>query len=70
MASTRLNINGMTCKHCVAKVEKALNEVDGVWSASVDLEGGTADVDFDDRKAAPEALAEAVTAAGYEATVG
>lgn len=31
-----ININGMSCEHCKARVEKALNALDGV-SAKVDL---------------------------------
>ena len=70
MASIKLSVSGMTCDHCVAKVEKALQDVDGVWGVVVELDGGTAEVDFDDAKAGPDALTEAVKAAGYEATVG
>jgi copper ion binding protein len=70
MASTKLTITGMTCVHCVAKVEKALQNVDGVWGVFVDLDGGAAEVDFDDAKAGPSQLTEAVQAAGYEAKVG
>ena len=70
MASIKLSVSGMTCDHCVAKVEKALQDVDGVGGVVVELDGGTAEVDFDDAKAGPDALTEAVKAAGYEATVG
>lgn len=70
MASIKLSVSGMTCGHCVAKVEQALQDVDGVWGVVVELDGGTAEVDFDDAKAGPDALTEAVKAAGYEATVG
>jgi copper chaperone len=69
MASVRLKVSGMTCEHCVAKVEKALTGTAGVWSAFVDLDGGTAEVDFDDGKVQAEGLAQAVTAVGYAATV-
>ena len=69
MASIRLAVTGMTCGHCVAKVEEALKGVDGVWGAFVDLEGGAAEVDFDDSRAQPESLVEAVKAAGYDAQV-
>lgn len=70
MASIQLSVTGMTCDHCVAKVEKALQDVDGVWGVFVERDVGTADVDYDDTKAGPEALTAAVKAAGYEATVG
>jgi copper ion binding protein len=69
MASVRLKVSGMTCEHCVAKVEKALTGTPGVWSAFVDLDGGTAEVDFDDGKVQADGLAEVVTATGYAATV-
>jgi copper ion binding protein len=70
MASIKLSVSGMTCDHCVAKVQKALQDVDGVWGVFVELDGGTAEVDFDDAKAGPDALTQAVKAAGYEAAVG
>jgi Cu+-exporting ATPase len=59
----------MTCEHCVAKVEQALKGVSGVWGAFVDLAEGVAEVDFDDARAQPAALVEAVKAAGYDAQV-
>ncbi len=69
MASLRLTVTGMTCDHCKGRVEKALNEVSGVYGAFVDLAEGSAEIEFDDQKAAPEALIDAVTAVGYEARV-
>ncbi len=69
MASIRLAVTGMTCGHCVAKVEEALKGVDGVWGVFVDLDGGAAEVDFDDSRARPESLVEVVKAAGYDAQV-
>lgn len=58
-----LKIDGMSCKHCQARVEKALSEVPGVDSVTVSLENGTAEVKGADLN--PSALAKAVTAAGY-----
>ena len=59
-----LEVEGMMCAHCQAHVQKALEAVDGVASASVDLETKTATVTL--KKEVPdEALTEAVTAAGY-----
>lgn len=59
-------IGGMSCSHCVARVGQALREVSGTISAEVDLETGTAKVDYDDSRTEPSALANAVTEAGYE----
>ncbi|MFD2367873.1 heavy metal translocating P-type ATPase [Pseudoduganella sp. GCM10020061] len=64
--SVTLDVEGMTCASCVARVEKALLKVPGVTGATVNLATEKAGV----RTAgdvAPEALAAAVRAAGYEA---
>ena len=69
MASARLDITGMHCGNCVTKVEKALNAVPGTFGASVDLQHGTAEVEFDGAKATPERYVQAVQTAGYAARV-
>lgn len=59
-----IGINGMSCAHCQARVEKALNAIDGV-EAKVDLKKKNATVTLktpvDD-----EVLKNAVIEAGYE----
>ncbi|NVM23912.1 MAG: heavy metal translocating P-type ATPase [Desulfobacterales bacterium] len=35
-------IDGMSCNHCVVAVTKALNEIDGIKDATVDLQKGEA----------------------------
>lgn len=69
MASMTLTVTGMTCGHCRAKVEKALQGVNGVYAATVDLPGGSAEVDFDEKSVNADALIAAVTRAGYRAAV-
>lgn len=61
-----LKVNGMSCGHCVGKVEKALKERPGVEAAKVDLKKGTAKVKYDDLKLTINNLNEAVREAGYE----
>ena len=39
-----MKIEGMMCQHCQARVKKALEAVDGVESADVSFESGTAKV--------------------------
>jgi Cu+-exporting ATPase len=48
MATTELTlqVSGMTCAACVAHVEKALRELDGVDGAVVNLGLGTARVTY------------------------
>ncbi len=62
----RLQIDGMTCASCVAKVEAALAAVPGVLSARVNLADATASVSA--LSPDPAALIDAVAATGYAAT--
>lgn len=57
-------IEGMSCGHCSARVEKALNELDGV-NATVDLDKKTAFIKLS-KDINDEVLTKAVTDAGYE----
>ena len=57
----------MTCASCANRVEKRLNELDGV-SATVNFATEKASVAYDDA-VAPEQLVAAVEAAGYQATL-
>lgn len=61
-----LHIEGMSCSHCVQAVNRALTAVPGVEVESVRI--GRADVRYDERSTSPEALAAAVSEAGYRAT--
>ena len=70
MANVKLRITGMTCGHCLAKVEMALKGVSGVYSAVVDLPDGEAEVDFDDDAVTTVELIGAVQKAGYGAKLG
>ena len=60
-----LNVEGMSCLHCVKKVETALKEVKGVKSVKVDLENKTADVTLK-KDIDTEILKKAVEDARYE----
>ena len=63
MQDTIIKIEGMSCGHCKAAVEKALKAVAGVETAVVDLEKKQAVVTGN---AAMEAMREAVEDAGYD----
>jgi len=61
-----LDIGGMTCASCAARVENRLNRIDGV-NASVNFATATAKVDYPD-SVSPAEIISAVEAAGYTAT--
>lgn len=67
MATAVLKVKGMSCEHCVATVAQALERVDGVERANVELEAGRAVVEYRDGSATPRALASAVMDEGYTA---
>ncbi|MCG3462300.1 copper-exporting P-type ATPase CopA [Xenorhabdus bovienii] len=64
--SIQLLLDGMTCASCVSKVQKALQSVDGVENARVNLAERSALVTG---IASPNALVDAVIKAGYGAEV-
>ena len=66
MQHVELPIEGMTCASCANRVERGLNEVDGV-TATVNFATERAAVDYDPARIVPEQLLDAVTAAGYSA---
>lgn len=66
MEKLTLNVEGMTCSHCEAPGTKALSEVNGVKSAVVSLDEGTATVEFEKGQVTEDALIDAVEEAGYE----
>lgn len=63
-----LTIEGMTCASCVGRVEKALNAVEGVTEAQVNLATERATVTFA-MPASPELLIQKVKDKGYNASL-
>jgi P-type Cu+ transporter len=59
-----LPITGMTCASCANRIERNLNELEGV-RASVNYATERASVEFDGAAVAPDQLVQAVEAAGY-----
>jgi copper chaperone len=63
----QINIEGMSCGHCVSHVEEALKEVAGVSGVYVDLQGKCAVVEMSD-SVTDEVLKAAVEEVGYDVT--
>src|SRR5438552_8207609 len=58
-------VTGMTCASCVRRIEKALNKVEGVQEASVNLATEKARVVFDPALVGMDQMRAAVEKAGY-----
>jgi copper chaperone len=67
MASASLKVSGMTCSHCVRAVARALERIEGVRTAAVDLEAGRAEVEYDEARTDPRVFLDAVSEEGYTA---
>ncbi len=63
---TTLKVEGMTCGHCKAAVQEALESIDGSQNVSVDLDAGLATIEGN---VDPQVLIAAVAEEGYKASL-
>jgi len=54
--TAKFKVTGMYCDACQTKIQHALSKTDGVKTATVDLNSGSATVTFDDAKVKPEQI--------------
>ncbi len=66
MKEVKLNIEGMHCTGCSTRLEKVLNNVDGVESAKVSLEEKKANIKYDETQVNESELKEAIEDAGFK----
>jgi copper chaperone len=67
MEQTTIEIQGMSCGHCVAAVKGALHRLDGVEVRDVKI--GEARVAYDPGTVSPERITRAIADEGYAARV-
>ena len=67
LGKVTIPVSGMTCGSCVARVEKALAEAEGVSGASVNFAAEKATVEYDPERTDLEGLAGVIEEAGYGA---
>lgn len=66
MTQVTIKVEGMSCGHCVMRVKKAIEAVEGVRKAEVDLPNKQAVVEYEEGKANLEKVKAAIREAGYE----
>ncbi|MCR8656449.1 copper ion binding protein [Paenibacillus endoradicis] len=64
MQNIVLEVEGMSCNHCVNSIESALKELGA--TGSVDLKANTVTVQFDESKLTLDNIKEAIEEQGYE----
>ena len=66
---TILRSRELNCPSCVAKIERALREIDGVAEAKVHFASGRIEVEHDPQRAEASRLVDAIARVGYTAQV-
>ncbi len=65
----KFKVTGMTCSACSTHVEKAVKKLPDVSAVSVDLLGGSMQVEYDENRLSPDGIIAAVVNAGYAAAL-
>jgi len=66
MDKVTLNVQGMSCGHCVKSIEGSVGELKGVSNVKVHLENGTVDVEYNANELTLEAIKETIDDQGYD----
>ncbi len=66
-ATAKFKVTGMYCDACQTKIQQALCKTQGVKNAKVDLESGSATVNYDDAKVKPDQMIKTIEKEGYKA---
>jgi len=56
-----------TCDMCKSRIEKSINQLDGVITSNLDLDNKMVTVKYDDKTASVEKIKKAISMAGYKA---
>lgn len=63
---TILEVDGMSCSHCEARVKKVAGALNGVSNVSVDLKGKKVTVEYDPGLVSIGDISNAIEEQGYE----
>lgn len=66
MEKVTLNVEGMSCGHCVKAVEGSVGKLQGVSNVKVHLENGTVDVEYNANEVKLETIKETIDDQGYD----
>lgn len=66
MEKVTLNVQGMSCGHCVKAVEGSVGALKGVNSVKVDLTAATVDVEFNINQVTLDKIKEPIDDQGYD----
>lgn len=61
-----INIEGMSCEHCINAITKAVKALSGVNSVNVNLKEKTVAVEYDNMKVSIDKIKEEIENQGYD----
>lgn len=61
-----LQVEGMTCDHCVETVTQAVGSLQGIQKVTVDLDKNQVILDYDGEKIGLEKISAKITEVGFE----
>ncbi|WP_144510827.1 copper chaperone CopZ [Bacillus sp. FJAT-22090] len=66
MQNITLNVQGMSCGHCVKAIEGSVGQLNGVEQVKVDLADAKVEVAFDEAQISLDQIKETIDDQGYD----
>lgn len=66
MQNISLNVQGMSCGHCVKAIEGSVGELEGVNQVSVKLDEALVEVSFNESEVSLDKIKETIEEQGYD----
>ncbi|MFJ6414498.1 copper chaperone CopZ [Terribacillus saccharophilus] len=66
MEQTILNVQGMSCAHCVNSIESSVGQLEGVKSVEVSLSENKVNVSYDSDKVSLKEISDTIEEQGYD----
>ena len=66
MEKVTLNVQGMSCDHCVKAVEGSVGKLNGVSTVKVNLKANTVDVEYNNEVVTLATIKETIDDQGYD----
>ena len=66
MRSEQINVDGMSCAHCIETIQNTVGKIAGVNQIKVSLENKKVSVDFDEVQTNLEVIKKNIIEAGFE----
>ena len=66
MENITLNVQGMSCGHCVKSIEGSVGELDGVNQVNVKLDKAQVEVSFNESQVTIDKIKETIEDRGYD----